>query len=419
MSMNGIDIASYQTGINVSASGVPCDFVIIKATQGTSYVNPDFVRAYDQAKAAGKCLGIYHYATGIGAEAEVNHFLSTIGNRVGEAILVLDWETSEASSGKNTQFNNTGYAKQWLDLLYQKTKVRGVLYTSKNVCRSLDWSQVAPTYRLWGAQYPNYNTTGYKTNPWTDDGTWGPWANPTIFQYTSSGRLSGWDGNLDLNLAYIDRDEWNAIAGKGNATAPSTPPTPSKSVDEVAKEVLAGQWGNGDDRKNRLQAAGYDYNAVQAKVNELVKASSTPKKSVDEIAKEVLAGKWGNGDDRKNKLTAAGYDYNAVQAKVNQLAAPAKKSVDEIAKEVLAGKWGNGNDRKKKLQAAGYDYNAVQAKVNQLAGASSSPTYYTIKSGDTLSGIASKYGTSVSQLCSWNGIANANKIYAGQKIRVK
>lgn len=195
MSMNGIDIASYQTGINVSASGVPCDFVIIKATQGTSYVNPDFVRAYDQAKAAGKCLGIYHYATGIGAEAEVNHFLSTIGDRVGEAILVLDWETSEASSGKNTQFNNTGYAKQWLDLLYQKTKVRGVLYTSKNVCRSLDWSQVAPTYRLWGAQYPNYNTTGYKTNPWTDDGTWGPWANPTIFQYTSSGRLSGWDGN--------------------------------------------------------------------------------------------------------------------------------------------------------------------------------------------------------------------------------
>ena len=417
MSMNGIDIASYQTGINLSPSGVPCDFVIIKATQGNSYTNPDFVRAYDQAKAAGKCLGLYHYATGIGVETEVNHFLNTIGNRVGEAILFLDWETSDSDTGKNTQFNNVAYAKQWLDLVYQKTKVRAFLYTNKNTCRSLDWSSVAPTYKLWGAQYPNYEETGYKSNPWTDNGTWGAWSGPTIFQYTSSGKLAGWAKHLDLNLAYINRDEWNKCAGKGNSTTP--PVTPTKSIEEVAKEVLAGKWGNGDDRKNRLTAAGYNYDQVQAKVNELSKASTTPKKSVDEIAKEVLAGKWGNGDDRKNRLTAAGYDYNAVQAKVNQLSGSNKKSIDEIAKEVLAGKWGNGDDRKNRLTKSGYDYNAVQAKVNQLSGASAKPSYYTIQSGDTLSGIASRYGTSVSQLCSWNGISNPNKIYAGQKIRVK
>ena len=87
---------------------------------------------------------------------------------------------------------------------------------------------------------------------------------------------------------------------------------PSKSVTEVAKEVLAGKWGNGDDRRNRLTAAGYNYNEVQAEVNRLASGgSSAPKKSVDEIAKEVIAGKWGNGDDRKNRLVAAGYDYNA------------------------------------------------------------------------------------------------------------
>lgn len=99
----------------------------------------------------------------------------------------------------------------------------------------------------------------------------------------------------------------------------STTPSTGKSVEEVAKEVLAGQWGNGDDRKSRLEAAGYNYQQVQAKVNDLVNANNAPAKTVEQLAKEVLAGTWGNGDDRKKKLEAAGYDYNAVQAKVNEL----------------------------------------------------------------------------------------------------
>lgn len=102
-------------------------------------------------------------------------------------------------------------------------------------------------------------------------------------------------------------------------------------------------------------------------MNELLKASSTPKKTVDQIAREVIAGKWGNGDTRKQKITSAGYDYNAVQAKVNQLLGGSnKKSIDTIAKEVIQGKWGNGQDRKNRLTKAGYDYNAVQKRVNQL-----------------------------------------------------
>ena len=90
MSMNGIDISSHQNGINLNA--VPCDFVITKATQGTSYVNPDCDRAYQQAKAAGKCLGVYHYASGGGAIAEADFFLKNVQGYIGEAILVLDWE---------------------------------------------------------------------------------------------------------------------------------------------------------------------------------------------------------------------------------------------------------------------------------------------------------------------------------------
>ena len=103
------------------------------------------------------------------------------------------------------------------------------------------------------------------------------------------------------------------IAGKAT-------PIKTKSVEEVAKEVIQGKWGNGTDRKNRLTKAGYDYAEVQAKVNELISGKAKPKlKSVEEVAKEVIKGKWGNGTDRKNRLTQAGYNYTEVQKKVNQL----------------------------------------------------------------------------------------------------
>lgn len=99
-----------------------------------------------------------------------------------------------------------------------------------------------------------------------------------------------------------------------------TPPPPSKkTVVEIAHEVIAGKWGNGPDRTHRLLVAGYDPNAVQVEVNrEMRGTGSTARKSIEEIAKEVIAGKWGNGDDRIARLTRAGYSSNAVQAEVNR-----------------------------------------------------------------------------------------------------
>lgn len=91
------------------------------------------------------------------------------------------------------------------------------------------------------------------------------------------------------------------------------------------------------------------------------------KKSVLTLAFEVLDGKWGNGEERKQRLKAAGYDYDAVQAEVNRQATPKKKSNEQIASEVIAGKWGNGAERKKRLSAAGYSYSAIQKIVNKLA----------------------------------------------------
>ena len=95
---------------------------------------------------------------------------------------------------------------------------------------------------------------------------------------------------------------------------------PSKSINEVAKEVINGKWGNGSDRTNRLAAAGYDAKAVQNEVNRILKGNATtPSKSINEVAKEVINGKWGNGSDRTNRLAAAGYDAKAVQNEVNRI----------------------------------------------------------------------------------------------------
>lgn len=84
--------------------------------------------------------------------------------------------------------------------------------------------------------------------------------------------------------------------------------------------MINGHWGNGNERKQRLTAAGYDYNAVQTRVNEILSGtSSSSSKSITEVAKEVIRGDWGNGAERKQRLTTAGYDYASVQAKVNEL----------------------------------------------------------------------------------------------------
>ena len=82
---------------------------------------------------------------------------------------------------------------------------------------------------------------------------------------------------------------------------------------------------------------------------------------------------------------------------------------------MINGLWGNGAARKKKLTEAGYDYAAIQAIVN---AAKKKEKTYVVKAGDTLSGIAAKYGTTVEKLCERNGIRDKNLIRTGQKLYV-
>ena len=343
--LNGIDISNWQKGIDLTA--VPGDFFIAKATQGTSYVSPDCARQVEQGRAAGKLFGVYHYISGGNANAEAEFFVNNVKNWVGLGIMALDWE-----SGENSAWGNVAYLEQMTKRVIELTGIPPMLYGSASVINQL--KQVADKYNcgLWVAQYPDYNKTGYLETPW-NEGAY----SCAIRQYSSSGRLSGYNGNLDLNKFYGDRAAWMLYANPKSSNPSTQPETPSQpsapqgSTLDLAVGVMQGKYGAGQDRKNAL---GTRYDEVQNFINHISSSSAQT------LANEAMAGKYGNGDIRKIVL---GSKYDEVQKVIN---GGSKKSVDQIAREVIQGKWGNDPQRSQKLRAAGYDPKTVQARVNQL-----------------------------------------------------
>lgn len=318
MTMNGIDVSNWQAGLNIS--DVACDFVIAKATEGLNFVDKYCDRFIQQAIKLGKPFGFYHFARPTNDPVrEADFFYNNCRGYFGKGIPILDWESGNTS--------DVAWAKRWLDRVYQLSGVKPVIYMSESVVNAHNWSSVAAAdYGLWVAKYRdnnpdyNYSMASAGSRPKVK---WWPFY--CMWQWTSSGRLNGYNGNLDCNVFYGDVNTWNKYAGKsGTASKPAPAPAP----------------------------------------------------------------------------------------------APARKSNEVIAQEVINGAWGNGEDRKKRLTAAGYNYTVVQAIVNRKMAANRA-VYYTIRRGDTLSAIAARYGTTYQKLAAMNGIADPNRIYAGQRIRVK
>lgn len=258
MSMQGIDIASYQAGINIAA--LPIDFVIVKATQGTGYVNPDFTRAADQTLSCGKKLGVYHYIGGQGAAAEMKHFAEKFAPYKGKAVPCLDWESIQ-----NSAWQNEGYLEQCIKEFVALTGIPPIVYASKSV---FPWDVCARNNcGTWVAQYANNNTTGLQGSPW-NEGSY----NCTIRQYTSTLRLDGWGGNLDGNKAYIDAATWDKYANPSGVTVE----TPNrKTMDQLVQDVLNDVYGVNPHRAEQLTAEGYDAAAVQKAVNDYLNKQNT------------------------------------------------------------------------------------------------------------------------------------------------
>jgi hypothetical protein len=187
----------------------------------------------------------------------------------------------------------------------------------------------------------------------------------------------------DVNVVKegIERRRTSEEAARIAALSPAKIKARTESnIGDIVDRVLEGKYGTLPGRTAQLRAAGYDPATVEAAVDRRLDriraekakaaAAAAPKKSNVEIAREILAGEWGNNPQRSAKLLAAGYSPTAVQAEVVKLmegrtVPPVRLTVSVLADQVIAGDWGDGDERLRRITAAGYDYEAVQAEVRK------------------------------------------------------
>lgn len=204
----GIDVSSHQGNINTGAmfDNGKIDFVIAKATEGCTYVNPYCDAVMQSAISRNKPCGVYHFARRNDAKAEAQHFVNNCKGYIGKAIPILDYEADALANG-------VSWALTWLKEVERLWGVKPMIYMSLSVTKEYNWQSVVDNNNgLWMAQY---NSSASKP------GYWGLLA---MWQYTSSGHVNGYGGNLDCNYFYGDIAAWNKYANSsatGNDSAGS------------------------------------------------------------------------------------------------------------------------------------------------------------------------------------------------------
>ena len=294
MKIKGIDVSKHQGIIDwkkVKASGV--EFAIIRIGYGGSEPVKDerFEENYKNAKANGLKVGTYLYSyanSESDVEAEVKAILKWLDGKTFDLPFYLDVEDKK-TQGKLSVNELTNYVYNICERIEKAGYFTGI-YASKNWLETkLDMNKLN-RFTVWLAQW--------SSNP-TYQGSYAMW------QYTSDGSINGINGRVDMNY------QLKELGGSLNITSDNE--NYKKSNEEIATEVIAGKWGNGTDRKNKLTNAGYDYNTIQKLVNQKLS-----KKSNEEIASEVIKGKWGNQPERQKRLEKAGYNYKEIQKIVNE-----------------------------------------------------------------------------------------------------
>lgn len=222
--IKGIDVSSHDNfnGSEFSENTESCyrdsDFVIVKATQGVTYVHKQCDAIVNRCKADGKLWGFYHYAGGNDPIAEAEFFYAKCRGYFGKGIPCLDWE-----SNQNKAWGNSKWCRLFVDKIHELTGVWCLIYVQASARDQA--ANCADDCGLWIAGYPDYRNSWdmpsfiYGTDPWK---TW------TIWQYSSS------KGVTDRNYAQLSRESWGKIAlGSGE---PATP-EPAKPVNGAIAQV--------------------------------------------------------------------------------------------------------------------------------------------------------------------------------------
>jgi lysozyme len=304
----GIDVSHWQGHIDwvkVKASGI--QFAIIKSggSDAGFYTDPRWEENYKGAKANGIAVGAYYFVgpactSAEAGRADAQRSLAQLKEKQFEYPVYMDVEATPASARAGA----TEAAIAFCRAMEAAGYYAGIYSSTYSGYRDrLDDSKLTP-FTHWVAQYASKCTYG---------GAYGIW------QYSSTGSVNGINGNVDMDISYQDYPSiikaggYNGYTKQGDITT-TTPVQPNKTVDELAREVLAGKWGNGDDRKSRITTAGYDYTAVQAKVNELLGANQA-------VYYTVKSG---------NTLSAIARMYGTSVAAIQKLNASLIRNVNQI-----------------------------------------------------------------------------------------
>ena len=216
MSLHGIDISNHQKNMDLGnvLEKSKTDFVLVKATEGRSFIDGYCDKFFQTTRMKQKQVGFYHFARpeNNSAKEEAEFFYKHTKDYFCKGIPVLDWE----SSGKR----NVAWAKKWLDYIFEWSGVRPVIYMSESVVNAYNWSSVANAgYGLWVAKYRDYAVDynyDMSTAGKAPSVKW--WKFYMMWQWTSSGRVTGYTGNLDCNIFYGDVDAWLKYAGYAEVT---------------------------------------------------------------------------------------------------------------------------------------------------------------------------------------------------------
>lgn len=319
----GIDISYFQGNIDfkkVKADGI--DFIIPRCGYGKSNKDSKFSEYVAGALAAGiEVPAIYHFSYALNEENAREEARQAVkfAQEAGlpkETIIFFDLEYDSVDYAKKYAVNiDKARCIAHTNAFCQEVQNHGYrtgIYANQDYLNRMYDDATIKKYIFW---YANWN--GGKT----------PSVKCAFHQWSEKGRVNGIKGNVDMDYYY------------GGAETPAKKPMTPEEIDKIAKEVLDGKYGNGNERRSKLSLAGYDYSAVQNRVNEIVaereKAKSeetapepkteTPKFTTEEMVQKVINGEYGNGDERKQKLEAEGYDYRKIQNAVNKAIATPKQ----------------------------------------------------------------------------------------------
>lgn len=267
----GIDISKWQRGFNFDkAVSEGVEFIILRGaySQGKDSCFEDFYKA---CKARNIPVGVYHYSmakTVDGAKKEANFLLNNVlkGKQFEYPIYMDVEDATQKTLGKKLL---TDIIVTFCETLENAGYYVGIYSTASYMKSYTEESRLDP-YDKWIAQW--YTKCTY-TKPY------GMWQFGGETNKLRTNKVAG--VTCDQDYCYKDYPaimKKLGLNGYGKTVAPTQTVSPAtkpivftKSVEELALEVIQGFWGSGADRKERLTKAGYDYKAVQARVNEMLK----------------------------------------------------------------------------------------------------------------------------------------------------